>query len=84
MKTILKIFSPIIYFLIFSCSTEKLDSPFKVSSPNNSLTATVSLDSGLPYYSLTFNGTLIVDRSRLGIKTDKLIFSDQFYHCLLE
>ena len=39
--------------------------------------ATVSLDSGLPYYSLTFNGTPIVDRSRLGIKTDKLIFSDQ-------
>ena len=39
--------------------------------------ATVSLDSGLPYYSLTFDGTPIVDRSRLGIKTDKLIFSDQ-------
>mgnify|MGYP001160769472 FL=1 len=77
MKTILKILSPIIYFIIFSCSTEKLDSPFKVSSPNNSLTATVSLDGGLPYYSLTFNGTPIVDRSRLGIKTDKLIFSDQ-------
>ena len=31
----------------------------------------------MPYYSLTFNGTLIVDNSRLGINTDKFLFSDQ-------
>ena len=77
MKNFQKIFYSIFAIYVFSCSSENLDAPFKVSSPNNSLIATVSLDSGLPYYSLTFNGTPIVDRSRLGIKTDKLIFSDQ-------
>jgi hypothetical protein len=35
------------------------------------------MDGGVPYYSLTFNGTLIVDNSRLGINTDKFLFSDQ-------
>ena len=35
------------------------------------------MDGGVPYYSLAFNGTPIVDKSRLGIKTDKLLFSDQ-------
>ena len=77
MKNFQKIFYSIFAIYVFSCSSENLDAPFKISSPNNSLTATVSVDGGLPNYSLTFNGTPIVDRSRLGIKTDKLLFSNQ-------
>ena len=77
MQNFQKITFPIISILIFSCSSEELDTPFEIRSPNNSLSAVVSMDEGVPYYSLSFNGTLVVDKSRLGINTDKFLLSDQ-------
>ena len=79
MKTILKILLSFLSFLIFSCSTEKLDSPFELISPNSELRAIVNLDEeGIPFYSLIFNGTIIVDKSRLGMNTNKFLLLDQF------
>ena len=77
MQNIQKLSFSIIFILIFSCSSEKLDTPFEIISPNNSLSAVVIMDEGAPYYSLSFNGTLVVDKSRLGINTDKFLLSDQ-------
>ena len=77
MQNFQKLTFSIISILIFSCSSEKLDTPFEITSPNNSLSAVVSMDEGVPYYSLSFNGTLVVDKSRLGINTDKFLLSDQ-------
>ena len=77
MQNFQKLAFPIISILIFSCSSEKLDTPFEITSPNNSLSAVVSMDEGVPYYSLSFNGTLVVDKSRLGINTDKFLMADQ-------
>ncbi len=77
MQKFQKLTFSIISILIFSCSSERLDTPFEVTSPNNSLTAVVSIDEGVPYYSLSFNGTLVVDKSKLGINTDKFLLSDQ-------
>ncbi len=77
MKNLQKIILSILAIYIFSCSSEELNAPFEVGSPNNSLRAVISMDGGVPYYSLTFNGTLIVDNSRLGINTDKFSLSDQ-------
>jgi len=77
MQNFQKLTFSIISILIFSCSSEKLDTPFEITSPNNSLNAVVSIDAGVPYYSLSFNGTLVVDKSRLGINTDKFLLSDQ-------
>ena len=77
MQNIQKLSFSIISILIFSCSSEKLDTPFEITSPNNSLSTVVSMDEGVPYYSLSFNGTLVVDKSRLGINTDKFLLSDQ-------
>ena len=77
MQNFQKLTFSIISILIFSCSSEKLDTPFEITSPNNSLSAVVSIDEGVPYYSLSFNGTLVVDKSRLGINTDKFLLSDQ-------
>ena len=77
MQNFQKLIFSIISIFIFSCSSEKLDVPFNIKSPNNSLSAIISIDDGVPYYSLTFNGTLIVDNSRLGINTDKFLLSDQ-------
>ena len=77
MQNIQKLSFSIISILIFSCSSEKLDTPFEITSPNNSLSVVVSMDEGVPYYSLSFNGTLVVDKSRLGINTDKFLLSDQ-------
>jgi len=79
MKTILKIFFLMNALFIFSCTSEKLDSSFKLKSPNNQLSAFINLnDEGIPYYSLFFNGTIIVEKSRLGMNTDKFLLSDQF------
>jgi len=77
MRNLQKIILSILAIYIFSCSSEELNAPFEVGSPNNSLRAVISMDGGVPYYSLTFNGTLIVDNSRLGINTDKFSLSDQ-------
>ena len=77
MRNIQKFIFSIFIVFIFSCSSENLNAPFEVSSPNNSLRAVISMDEGAPYYSLTFNGTLIVENSRLGINTDKFLLSDQ-------
>ena len=77
MQNFQKLAFSIISILIFSCSSEKLDTPFEITSPNNSLSAVVSIDEGVPYYSLSFNGTLVVDKSRLGINTDKFLMADQ-------
>ena len=77
MRNLQKIILSILAIYIFSCSSENLDAPFEITSPNNSLRAVINMDGGVPYYSLAFNGTPIVDKSRLGIKTDKLLFSDQ-------
>jgi len=77
MRNLQKIILSILAIYIFSCSSENLDVPFEITSPNNSLRAVINMDGGVPYYSLAFNGTPIVDKSRLGIKTDKLLFSDQ-------
>ena len=76
MKNFQKIIFSIISILIFSCSNEKLDAPFKIKSPNNSLSATIKIDDGVPFYSLSFNGTRIVDKSRLGINADKFLLSE--------
>ena len=77
MRNLQKIILSILAIYIFSCSSENLDAPFEITSPNNSLRAVINMDGGVPYYSLAFNGTPFVDKSRLGIKTDKLLFSDQ-------
>jgi len=77
MKNLQKIILSILAIYIFSCSSEDLNAPFEVGSPNNSLRAVIRMDGGVPYYSLAFNGTLIVDNSRLGINTDKFLLSDQ-------
>jgi len=77
MRNLQKIILSILAIYIFSGSSEELNAPFEVGSPNNSLRAVISMDGGVPYYSLTFNGTLIVDNSRLGINTDKFLLSDQ-------
>ena len=76
MKNFQKITFSIISILIFSCSNEKLDAPFEIKSPNNSLSATIKIDDGVPFYSLSFNGTRIVDKSRLGINADKFLLSE--------
>ena len=77
MKNLQKIILSILAIYIFSCSSENLNAPFEITSPNNSLRSVISMDEGVPYYSLAFNGTLIVDKSRLGINTDKFLLSDQ-------
>ena len=77
MRNLQKITLSILAIYIFSCSSENLNAPFEITSPNNSLRSVISMDEGVPYYSLAFNGTPIVDKSRLGIKTDKLLFSDK-------
>ena len=77
MKNLQKIILSILTIYIFSCSSENLNAPFEITSPNNSLRSVISMDEGVPYYSLAFNGTLIVDKSRLGINTDKFLLSDQ-------
>ena len=61
MRNLQKIILSILAIYIFSWSSEDLNAPFEVGSPNNSLRAVISVDGGVPYYSLTFNGTLIVD-----------------------
>ena len=76
MRNLQIIIFSILAIYIFSCSSENLNVPFEITSPNNSLSAVISLDGGVPYYSLTFNGTLIIDNSRLGINTDKFLLSD--------
>ena len=77
MRNLQKIIFSILAIYIFSCSSEIIDTSFEISSPNNSLSAVISMDEGVPYYSLIFNGTLIVENSRLGINTDKFLLSDQ-------
>jgi len=76
MRNLQIIIFSILAIYIFSCSSENLNVPFEITSPNNSLSAVINLDGGVPYYSLTFNGTLIIDNSRLGINTDKFLLSD--------
>ncbi len=54
MRNLQKITLSILAIYIFSCSSEELNAPFEVDSPNNSLRAVISMDGGVPYYSLTY------------------------------
>ena len=56
MRNLQKIILSILAIYIFSCSSENLNAPFEITSPNNSLRAVISMDAGVPYYSLAFNG----------------------------
>jgi hypothetical protein len=42
----------------------------QISSPDGKLVVSVSADDGLPVYEITYNGSLFLKRSPLGLKTD--------------
>ena len=56
MRNLQKIILSILAIYIFSCSSENLDVPFEITSPNNSLRAVINMDGGVPYYSLLLYG----------------------------
>ena len=70
-----KIFIPIILlgFFISSCGVKNFN---QLRSPDTSLVLDISLDNGILSYSLKKDSKNIIDKSVLGMKTDKFEFFD--------
>ena len=71
-KNIKLILLPILALYLSSCSSDKLT----ISSPDNSLSVSISSQNGNIFYSVFKNNIEIIEKSKLGIISDKFDLSD--------
>jgi len=65
-----------IFFMIIFASSCGVTNKNKIKSPDNSIIADIELENGILSYTLFKNKKVIIDKSVLGLKTDKFDFFD--------